>query len=178
MDDKFFACISDPVNARLLLEIYEQKRVTTANLLEKFTDIPPATLYRRLKKMLCDGALKVVEERPIRGTMEKVYALGYDIDARWKEMGETNDGKAYLQLVTLSLLGILKEFQEYTARADIDLKGDGTGFYVAPVYATYEELTAALNKIGEALDALKNNAPGEGRKFRNICIAITPPKNE
>ncbi len=176
MDEKFFSCISDPLNAKLLLEIYEQKRVTTAHLLEKFRDIPQATLYRRLKKMLADGALKVVEENQIRGTVEKVYAQGYDLDSIWKNMSETNDGKMFQQFITHSLLGILKEFGEYTAKEKIDIKGDGIGFFIAPVYATDEELKTALDKIVETLSGLKDHRPNKARKLRNICIAITPPK--
>ncbi len=176
MDENFFSSISDPLNAKLLLEIYEQKQATTAHLLVKFQDIPQATLYRRLKKMLADGVLKVVEENPIRGTVEKVYALGYDIDAGLKNMSDTNDGKTLQRFVTHSLLGILREFGEYTAKENIDIKEDGVGFFIAPVYATNEELIAALDKIVETLYGLKDNKPNKARKLRNIFIASTPPK--
>lgn len=177
MDNKFFSYISEPLNAKLLLEIYEQKQITTTKLSQKFCDVPQATLYRRLKKMLADDVLKIVEENHIRGTVEKVYALNYDIDANWGEMSKTNDGKMFLQFVTYSMLGILKEFQEYTAKEDIDLKGDGTGFFIAPVYATYEELNSTSNTIVELLTGLKDNKPDGERKLRNICITITPPKD-
>lgn len=127
--------------------------------------------------MLGDGILKVVEENHIRGTVEKVYALDYDMDAEWKSMGDTNDGKAFMQFVTHYTLGILREFQEYTAKENMDLKGDGTGLFIAPVYATNEELKLALNKIVEILTELKDNTPTGERKLRNICTTITPPKD-
>lgn len=177
MDDKFFLYISEPLNAKLILEIYEQKQITTAKLSEKFNEIPQATLYRRLQKMLADDVLKIVEENHIRGTVEKVYALNYDIEANWKKMSEANDGKTYMQFVTYYTLGILQEFKEYTAKEEIDIKGDGTGLFIAPVYATYEELTSSLNKIVEIVTGLKDNKPNGERKLRNICITITPPKD-
>lgn len=177
MDDKFFSNISEPLNAKLILEIKECGQATTSQLLEKFNEVPQATLYRRLQKMLKDEILKIVGENQIRGTVEKVYALNYDFDAKWKQMGETNDGKAYMQFVTYYTLGILQEFKEYTTKENIDIKNDGTGIFIAPVYATFDELINASKKIGEILNGLKHNEPNEERRLRNICVTITPPKN-
>lgn len=177
MEENFFTHISDPLNSKLLIEIYERKQVTTADLLKKFSDISQATLYRHLKKMLNDDVIKVVEENPIRGTVEKVYALNYDINASWKNMRDSNDSQKLMQYINYSLLGILKEFQEYTAKEDIDIKGDGTGIIIAPIYATFEELNCARNKFFEILNELESNKPQGERKLYNICTVITPPKD-
>ncbi|MCL1819777.1 MAG: hypothetical protein FWG36_03865 [Oscillospiraceae bacterium] len=175
--ENFLSYLSDPLNAKLILEIKELEQATASQLLERFSDIPQATLYRRLQKMLCDDVLKIVEERQIRGTVEKVYALNYDLDAEWKNMGETNDSKTYMQFVTYHTLGILREFMEYTAKKDINIGGDATGLFIAPVYATNEELTTTLNRVVEILTELKDNKPDGERRLRNVCITITPPKN-
>ena len=169
--------LSDPINARLILEIKEREQATASQLLEKLSDIPQATLYRRLQKMLADDVLKIVEERPIRGTVEKVYALNYDLDKKWEEMGSTNDGKTYMQFVMYHTLGILREFAEYTAKENLNIGGDATGLFIAPVYATNEELITTLNKIVGLLTELKDNKPGGERRLRNVCITITPPKS-
>ena len=108
--ENFISYLSDPVNAKLLLEIKELGQATASQLLEKFSDIPQATLYRRLQKMLGDDVLKIVEENHIRGTVEKVYALGYDLDEHWEKMGDTNDGKTYMQFVTYHTLGMERVF--------------------------------------------------------------------
>ena len=175
--ENFLSYLSDPVNAKLLLEIKERGQATASQLLGKFSDIPQATLYRRLQKMVGDDVLKIVEENPIRGTVEKVYALTYDLDEAWKNMGDKNDSKTYLQFVTYHTLGMLREFMEYTARDNIDLKSDATGLFIAPVYATNEELTTTLNRVVEILTGLKDNTPDGERRLHNICITITPPKS-
>ncbi|MCL1806240.1 MAG: hypothetical protein FWG31_00885 [Oscillospiraceae bacterium] len=176
--ENFLSCLSNPINAKLLLEIKERGQTTASQLLAKFSDVPQATLYRRLQKMLGDGHLKIAGENQIRGTVEKVYALNYDLDAEWNKMGNTNDGRTYMRFVTYHTLGILREFMEYTAKEDINIQKDATGLFIAPVYATNEELTETLNKIIEALTELKDNKPDGERRLRNICITITPPKNE
>lgn len=174
--EKILSCLSDPLNAKIILTIKELGQATASQLRETLSDIPQATVYRRLQKMLGDDILKIVEEKPIRGTVEKVYALGYDLDAEWSKMGVTNDGKIYMRFVTYYMLGILQEFMEYTAKEAIDIQGDGTGLFIAPVYATKEELIMASHKIIEILTGLKDNTPDGQRKLRNICITITPPK--
>jgi hypothetical protein len=127
--------------------------------------------------MLDDGIIKVVEENQIRGTVEKVYSLGFDYEKSVKKIADENDGETYLQIITQNMLGILHEFQEYTQKPNIDLVGDGSGLSLAPVYATVEELTEALVKIGDILLSLKANQPNGKRKLHNFCIITTPPKD-
>ena len=79
MTDRIMECITNPVKCKLLLEIYSQGQATARHLADAFGDIPQATLYRNLKKMLNDGILKVVEETQIRGTVEKTYGLAFPL---------------------------------------------------------------------------------------------------
>lgn len=177
MNDKLIAHLSDPVKAKLIMEIREQERVTTGQLANVFNQIPQATLYRHMKKMLIDGIIKIVSEVPVRGTVEKVYALDFDFTENNKTIMETNDGKAYYQMAALYMLGILGEFKEYADRENIDLSGDGAGFSHVPIYATTEELFVALEQIKDILQPLISNSYKDGRKLRNLCIITTPPKN-
>lgn len=177
MNNAFLSYLSEPINAKLIVEIYKRKQITTTQLLEKFNEIPQATLYRRMQKMLKDGVLKITGENHIRGTVEKMYALNFDFEEIKRDLAEANDSEMYLQYATIYMLGILREFQEYTAKKDIDIAGDGSGLSIAPIYATTEELREALIKIGDILLPLVNNPPGEGRQLRNLCIINTPPKN-
>ncbi|MDR3344412.1 MAG: helix-turn-helix domain-containing protein [Oscillospiraceae bacterium] len=176
MIESLLISLANPARAKLLLDIYAEKQLTAKQLAEKYPDIPQATLYRHLKAMLTDGILKVAEERPIRGTVEKVYAPDMDLAADVTKMLDSNDGEMYFQLLTYYTMGIMQEFKEYAKRKNIDIKKDGSGFTVAPIYATTEEIEAALVKIGEILIPLYHNKSGEGRKLHNLCIITTPPK--
>ena len=84
MTDKLMDCITNPVKCKLLLEIHSQGKSTAKHLANIYNDIPQATLYRHLKKMLSDGILQVVEETQVRGTVEKTYSLA-DSTATWKQ---------------------------------------------------------------------------------------------
>lgn len=50
MTDKLMDCITNPVKCKLLLEIHSQGKSTARQLSDTYSDIPPATLYRHLKK--------------------------------------------------------------------------------------------------------------------------------
>ena len=174
---KFLTYLSEPLNAKLIIEMMERSGFTASQLLETFKDTSQATLYRRLQKMLKDGILKVVGENQIRGTLEKVYALDFDMKEVERKLAKDNDGEAYMRLVTYYTLGILKEFDEYTSRDGINIAEDGSGCSIAPIYATHEELRSALIKIGEVITELQGHKPDGKRKLRNLCVITTPPKN-
>lgn len=93
-----------------------------------------------------------------------------------KKMVEENDGQAYMMLFTQFVMGLTGEFREYVSRPDINILQDGSGFTVAPVYATTEELTAAMMEIGKIVNALVGNEKTPERELHSIAIITTPPK--
>ena len=176
MISKFMENLSNPIRAKLLLELIAQEQLTTKELLEKFPDISQPTMYRHLKAMVTDGTLKVVGETQIRGTVEKSFAVSTDLQTNIERIVTENDGEGYLQLFTQYIISIMAEFKQYAEREKIDIQKDGSGFTIAPVYATLEELQEALIKVGEILMSLYQNKQTPERKLHNICIITTPPK--
>ena len=71
MNNKLITHLSNPIKAKLIIEIHERDRITTGQLASIFSHIPQATLYRHMKRMLLDGVIKIVDEVPVRGTIEK-----------------------------------------------------------------------------------------------------------
>lgn len=175
MNERMAKCLSDPVRCRLLLEIHNKERATAKQLAKTCQDITHATLYRHLKKMVADGILHVVGENKIRGTLERIYAVSPDLSLDAKKMVEENDGQAYMLLFTQFTLGLTEEFQRYASLPDIDIVRDGSGFTVAPVYATTKELTAAMTEIAKILQPLVSNEKTKNRDLHSIAIITTPP---
>lgn len=176
MNDNFTECLTNPIKCKLLLEVYKRGRATTKQLAETHNDITHATLYRYLKKMTSNKILKVVDENQIRGTVEKVYSVADDLVADANKMVMENNGSAYMMMFASFMMGLNEEFLEYTSRTDINILHDGSGFTIAPVYATTEELTVALTKISKIIEPLFNNTKTPDRDLHNIAIITTPPK--
>lgn len=174
MTDKLMDCITNPVKCKLLLEIYAQGKVTARHLSEIYSDIPQATLYRHLKKMLSDGVLQVVEETPIRGTVEKTYALAFNINEDIETVLTENSGELYMQYFMQYIMGFAKQFQQYCQTPNINIKEDMTGFSLSPLYLSDEELTDLVAGISRIIEAVKNNEPRADRKLRTIGVIISP----
>lgn len=174
MTDKLMNCITNPVRCKLLLEIYSQGQATAKQLSDTYNDIPPATLYRHLKKMMSDGILKVVEETQVRGTVEKTYALAFNINDDMETMLAENSGKLYMQYFMQYIMGFAKQFQQYCQSPNINIKEDMTGFSLSPLYLTDEELTSLITDISHSISAVKDNEPKPQRKLRTIGVIISP----
>ena len=177
MNDKLINSFTNPIKCKLLLEIASQKKTTAKRLSEIYTDIPQATLYRYLNKMLKDGIIKIVEENPIRGTIEKVYSLNFNLQTELTETATgVMSGKVYMQFFMQYTLGLLSEFKEYTSRDDIDIENDGSGFSLYPLYLSNEEIKELAKKFAELLQPYKKNTLSSSNALHSVSLIITPPK--
>ena len=176
MKDGLMECLINPIKCRIILQVQELTEATAKQLAAKLPDIPQATLYRYLNRLLKDGALEIVRENQVRGVAEKVYAITESLILDAGEVLTERSGKLYMQMFMQYMMGFLKEFQEYTDRGDIDILHDGTGFSVVPVYATLKELEDAMTEIGGILKKLHSNPPSSERSLHSIGTIITPPK--
>ena len=174
MTNQLMDCITNPVKCKLLLEIYSQGKTTAKHLADTYYDIPQATLYRHLKKMLNDGILQVVEETQVRGTVEKSYALASDLSEHMETVLEENSGELYMQYFMQYIIGFAKQFQAYCQSPNIKIKEDMTGFSLAPLYLSDDELTSLVTRISQVIDAAKHNAPAPERKLRTIGMIVSP----
>ena len=176
MTDKIMECITNPVKCKLLLEIYSRGQATARHLSDTFGDIPQATLYRNLKKMVSDGILKVVEETQIRGTVEKTYALALNLNEDFEAILAENSGTLYMQAFTQYFLGFAKQFREYCESPDINIKEDMSGFSLAHLYLSDEELTELVKSISNLIHTAKKNGPKTGRRLRTLGLIVSPPE--
>ena len=174
MTDKIMECITNPVKCKLLLEIYSQERATAKHLSDVLSDIPQATLYRNLKKMLNDGLIKVVEKKQVRGTVESTYALALNLNSEFEAILAENSGPLYMQLFMQYFLGFAKQFREYCKSPNIDIKKDMSGFSLSHLYLSDEELTELMKNI---IKTVEKNEPKTERKLRTLGIIVTPPEN-
>lgn len=177
MTDKLMECITNPVKCKLLLEIYSRKQATAKQLASIHSDIPQATLYRNLKKMLSDGILKVANETQVRGTVEKTYEIAFDLKSDLDAIPEKNSGELYMRAFMQYIMGFASQFQQYCQSSNINIKKDMSGFSLSPMYLSDEELLEMVTKISAILNAAGGNTPNAGRKLRTIGLIITPPEN-
>lgn len=177
MNDKLMDCFANPIMCKIFLDIYDKKTVTAKQLAETYPDVAQTTLYRYLKRMTNDGIIKVVGEKPIRGTIEKTYSSAVDFGENLENIIITNNGEAYMMLFMQYISGFVSAFETYSKRKDIHLQKDKSSFTTAPIFATDDELNTALQQIGEIVTGLFELKPSAERTPRNLGLIITPPLN-
>ena len=177
MDAKLLEYVGNPLTCRLLFEIESRGQATTKELASTYGDIPQTSLYRYLGRMLNDGILKVVEERRVRGMVEKVYALNVPLEIDEKDLLKDDAAERYYKLFSQFSVGLLREFQEYTEREGIDIANDGSGFWLTPLYLGDEELDELAADMQALLSKRSTCLPTNERKLRNVAVVITPPKD-
>src|ERR1700712_2699189 len=64
-----------PVRMRILQTLFDADPLTTAQRRERLPDIPPATMYRHVAVLAEAGVLEVVNEKRVRGTVERSYRV-------------------------------------------------------------------------------------------------------
>ncbi len=154
--------------------------MTPLQIADQVRDVPQATLYRHINRLVRAGLLEQVDERPVRGTLEKVYALnragrshlgGEDMAQFSKE-----DHLRYFTAFTVSLLD---QFSRYLGRRPaVDLAADGAGYTQVAVFMTDAELVAFSQAINQALlpylEPAGAQAGGEMRKKRIFATILIP----
>lgn len=168
-----------PVQSKLFMEVHTRGETTAGDLAQALPDIPQATLYRHLGKMVEAGVLKIADQRKKRALFEKVYAVGIDFNADLNALLEQNRGDVYAALFFQFMMVFYQEFQAYAHREGIDIAKDGSGFSMGPIIATNEELAQTMTEIGALIEKLRNNAltPGSGRRMHTIGLIVSPPKD-
>lgn len=166
--------ILHPVRMRVIQSLVRGERMTAQQLQERLVDVPQATLYRHLKKLVESGVLMVAEEIPNRGTLEKVYTLpekGAEISVEELEQASPDDHMTFFMNYLASLIG---EYGRYIHQDHIDLVKDGVSYRQFSAYLTEEENLKMLYDIRDIVLKAMKNEPNEHRRKRLLSIIDFP----
>ncbi len=163
-----------PVRLRIVQAFLGDRALTTSALSAELADIPAASLYRHVARLVAAGVLAVVAERRVRGALERTYVLrltaanvGLDQVAK---MSADDHRQAFLAFVA----GLLGDFDRYLARGDIDLLRDGVSYRLAGMWLDDAEYTDLLHELIRVLQPRLANPPAPGRKRRILGTVLLP----
>ena len=179
MNKKLIEYITDSTKRRIIIDVQLLGQVTTKQLLERNPEIPQATLYRLLKKMVADEILKVVAENRVRNVTEKVYAFAFesgDFNAELEKMLADNPAEAYYAIFSQFMMGLMDEVKSYSERDKVDLRADGVGIMDYPFYASIEEVGEIAAKIHALMQPYLKNEVTPERQLRSMTRIMMPPK--
>lgn len=163
-----------PVRMRLVQALAQRGPLTPQQLGEALPDVPQASLYRHLQRLVEAGLLTVVEERRVRGAKERTYALPPSGAVLGPEAFAHATREDHQRYFTTFVAGLLGDFARYLDQPSIDLLADGVGYRTMPLHLSDAELQAMLQALGEAMRPFLANRPSPERRTRQFSTVLMP----
>jgi DNA-binding transcriptional ArsR family regulator len=170
--------ILHPIRMRIIQALAGQQ-LTPAQIGDILKDVPQASLYRHLKKLVDGGIVGVVGEKQVRGAVEKAYAMSNPMAANLtpEDMNKLTT-EEHMQLFLNFVAGLISDFANYLNNNEkIDALADGVGYRQVPLNLSDEEFVAMLTKINEALLPYLANPLTPERKRRVLASIVVPLGN-
>ncbi len=166
------ALINHPVRARLVLAIIG-RALTTQQIAIVLPDVPRTSLYRHIRELTEANVLIVVDERRIRGTLEKTYAMRPKAALLTPEEFANTSHEEYLHLVTSFLGAMTHVYQEYLARREDELPREVFSLS-CPLYLTTDEFQTLKQQLLDLIAPLEPNERTPERRRRIIGLLGVP----
>lgn len=161
-----------PVRLRILRTFLDGHPATTAQLRERLPDIPPATMYRHVAALAGAGVLEVLDEKRVRGTVERTYRVSWDRTEIADRATMTPDD--HRRAFTAFVGGLLADFDQYLAGDPTDPTADGVTYQQAALWLTDAEMAELLAEIRTAVTSRLGRDPGDGRTRRMVSLVGMP----
>ncbi|WP_302396290.1 helix-turn-helix domain-containing protein [Eggerthella sinensis] len=158
----------NPARLRIMQYLRLHGRVRTSDLVAYLDDVPRATVYHHVKLLEEHGMIAVVEEHPVRGVVERVYALAH--------AGGVDEGDVTVALSTAFHAGLMRQMNDYLAREDHDCARDLVFFSTAVFNLDDVEYRALLDELAGVLRPYLDRAPAAGRAQRSLSLISSPPE--
>jgi len=163
-----------PVRLRIVQAFLGDRALTTTDLRAELGDVPPASLYRHVARLVDAGVLSVVAERRVRGAVERTYVLR--VAAASVSLDEVaamslDEHRVAFMAFIAALLG---DFDRYLASNDVDLLRDGAGYRLAGMWLDDGEFTELIQELTRVLQPRLANAPKPGRRRRILGTVLLP----
>jgi hypothetical protein len=163
-----------PVRLRIVQAFLGDRALTTSGLRSELPDVPPASLYRHVARLVDAGVLAVVAERRVRGAVERTYVLRQSAASvsldEVEAMGVEEHRRAFMAFVA----GLLADFDRYLDRDDADPLRDGVGYRLAGLWLDDTEFDELMRELARVLQPRLANPPKPGRRRRILGSVLLP----
>ncbi len=163
-----------PVRLRIVQAFLGDRALTTSALSAELADVPAASLYRHVARLVNAGVLAVVTERRVRGALERTYVLRLTAASIGLDELAAMSPDEHRQAFMAFVAGLLGDFDRYLARGDIDFLRDGVRYNMAGLWLDDAELTELQRELLRVLQPRLANPPAPGRKRRILGTILLP----
>jgi hypothetical protein len=163
-----------PIRLRIVQAFLGDRALTTSELRGELTDVPAASLYRHVARLVDAGVLSVVGERRVRGAVERTYVLRTSAARISPDEIAQMSPDEHRQTFLAFVAGLIADFDRYLARGDVDPVRDGVSFTLAGMWLDDGELIALGRELTAVLQPRLANPPKAGRKRWLLGTVVLP----
>ena len=120
------------------------------------------------------GILRLVEERPMRGATERIYAIALEQTQMTPEEYQALTPEEHERLFATFTAMLLSQFHNYVRQENFDLFKDGVSYRTAPLYLSDAEFSEMMQELSSTVRARLENTPSEERKRRLFSFVTMP----
>ena len=161
-----------PVRLRIVQAFLGERPLTTSELSAELSDVPPASLYRHVARLVDAGVLQVVSERRVRGALERTYMLRLAAASIGPDEIASMSADEHRQAFIAFVAGLLADVDRYLQREDADPLRDGVGYRLAGMWLDDAEYAELLRDLVRMLQPRLANAPRKGRRRRILATVL------
>ncbi|MGV0868596.1 helix-turn-helix domain-containing protein [Corynebacterium kalidii] len=163
-----------PVRLRIVQVLRDGDELTTHQIRELLGDVPVATLYRHVAALVDADVIQIADERPVRGTTEKIYRIAPTLANPTAEELAALTPDDLLTLFTVFTSGTIRDMDAYLQAGPPDLVEDRVNFAQADFWASDDEIDVFLGTVTDALLRLRENPPRADRRPRRLTTILMP----
>ena len=163
-----------PVRLRIVQCFLGDRALTTSQLAAELADVPGASLYRHVARLVDGGVLQVVAVRRVRGAVERTYVLRLAAARVGLDELSAMTVDDLRQMFIAFVAGILGDVDRYLQRGDIDLVRDRVSFGIEGLWLDDAEYLELLTDLYRVLDLRRRNQPRRSRHRRILASVLLP----
>jgi DNA-binding transcriptional ArsR family regulator len=136
--------------------------------------VAQATLYRHLRQLTDGGLLEIIDERQVRGGVERTYQVVVEAVSLGADDLAGADVDDHFRYFATFVGTLLTDYARYLEAGPIDLTADRVGFRQIPLWLSDEELDQLVVELGSALSSRLDYLPEPGRRRRLLNTIVIP----
>ncbi|MGO8959349.1 MAG: helix-turn-helix domain-containing protein [Streptosporangiaceae bacterium] len=161
-----------PVRLRIVQAFLGDRALTTAQLSAELSDIPAASLYRHVARLVDADVLQVVAERRVRGAVERTYVLRLSAASIGPDEVASMSADDHRQAFMAFVGGLLADADRYLQRPGFDPLRDQVSYRIAGMWLDDAEYAELLRDLVRVLQPRLANAPKKGRRRRILATVL------
>ena len=174
MEYKVFESMIHPTRMKIIQEIIKRGSATTKDISKVCSDVPQATLYRNINKLVKDNVITIASENKIRGVLEKVYKININPYSKIDDLVKENNTEELLNLFYQFSMNLMSDFQNYVQGDEVDILKDKIGFSSCLINLDEEEVEEFMLEIRESILKRLDNKKTPERRVRKLSTIFIP----